>query len=257
MNKLIFLTSHITLLSDLVYPGELRQPGLRADCFEIWKPQKDLFIARRISVGENKLFSFRLFSVPRSLLQFLFLTRLTYKNQLHWFRSDQPWGHKYPSITRLLKTQNKVRNYLRQTELLHSMPDKCYRFPRVRTRTAVIQRVTKSGGSFWSRKKSGTNNPTCIHSTPRTKHFIRQWQFLDEYAGFLHINSCCPESLPCFIYKQKECPVYFSTICPWSYQVSKSTYSRNCKGKSIPLQASTGPEGFRKFRLPDFKTIGT
>jgi hypothetical protein len=27
--------------------------------------------------------------------------------------------------------------------------------------------------------------------------------------------------------------------------------------KAIPLQARTGPEGFRRFRLPDFKTIDT
>jgi len=29
------------------------------------------------------------------------------------------------------------------------------------------------------------------------------------------------------------------------------------KGKTIPLQAWTGPEGSRRLRLPDFKTIGT
>ena len=29
------------------------------------------------------------------------------------------------------------------------------------------------------------------------------------------------------------------------------------KGKAIPLQAWTGPEGSRRMRLPDFKTIGT
>jgi hypothetical protein len=29
------------------------------------------------------------------------------------------------------------------------------------------------------------------------------------------------------------------------------------KGKAIPLQAWTGPEGSRKLRLPDFKTAGT
>ena len=29
------------------------------------------------------------------------------------------------------------------------------------------------------------------------------------------------------------------------------------KGKTIPLQAWTGPEGTRRLRLPDFKTIGT
>jgi hypothetical protein len=29
------------------------------------------------------------------------------------------------------------------------------------------------------------------------------------------------------------------------------------KGKAIPLQAFRGPEGSRRLRLPDFKTIGT
>jgi hypothetical protein len=31
----------------------------------------------------------------------------------------------------------------------------------------------------------------------------------------------------------------------------------NGKGKAIPLQAWTGPEGSRRLKLPDFKTIGT
>ena len=29
------------------------------------------------------------------------------------------------------------------------------------------------------------------------------------------------------------------------------------KGKAIPSQAWTGPEGYRRLRLPDFKTIAT
>jgi len=29
------------------------------------------------------------------------------------------------------------------------------------------------------------------------------------------------------------------------------------KGKAIPLQTWTGPEGSRRLRLPDFKTIST
>jgi len=29
------------------------------------------------------------------------------------------------------------------------------------------------------------------------------------------------------------------------------------KGKAIPLQAWTGPEGCRRLRLPDFMTFGT
>ena len=29
------------------------------------------------------------------------------------------------------------------------------------------------------------------------------------------------------------------------------------KGKAIPVQAWTGPEGCRRLRLPDFETLGT
>jgi hypothetical protein len=29
------------------------------------------------------------------------------------------------------------------------------------------------------------------------------------------------------------------------------------KGKAIPLQALTGPEGSRRLKLPDFKTFGS
>jgi hypothetical protein len=29
------------------------------------------------------------------------------------------------------------------------------------------------------------------------------------------------------------------------------------KGKAIPLQALTDPEGSRRLRVPDFKTVGT
>jgi hypothetical protein len=35
------------------------------------------------------------------------------------------------------------------------------------------------------------------------------------------------------------------------------TKKKEVKGKAIPLQALTGPEGSRRMRLPDFKTIGT
>jgi hypothetical protein len=33
--------------------------------------------------------------------------------------------------------------------------------------------------------------------------------------------------------------------------------STDIKGKAIPLQTWTGPEGSRKLRFPDFKTINT
>jgi hypothetical protein len=40
------------------------------------------------------------------------------------------------------------------------------------------------------------------------------------------------------------------------HKSTKSVYSKG-KGKAIPLQAWAGPEGSRRLRLPDFKTIGT
>jgi hypothetical protein len=36
-----------------------------------------------------------------------------------------------------------------------------------------------------------------------------------------------------------------------------NTYTGQLKGKAIQLLAWTGPEGTRRLRLPDFKTIGT
>jgi hypothetical protein len=41
-----------------------------------------------------------------------------------------------------------------------------------------------------------------------------------------------------------------------SYEL-KGNYIYMCKGKPIPLQALTGPEGSRRLRLSDFKIIGT
>jgi len=36
-----------------------------------------------------------------------------------------------------------------------------------------------------------------------------------------------------------------------------SIFRHKGKGKAIPLEAWTGPEGSRRMRLPDFKTIGS
>ena len=48
--------------------------------------------------------------------------------------------------------------------------------------------------------------------------------------------------------------VIFS-ICSIKHHIVKG--KGKGKGKAIPLQAWTGPEGSRRLRLPDFKTIGT
>ena len=46
------------------------------------------------------------------------------------------------------------------------------------------------------------------------------------------------------------------TVC-YSSNPAVLTCSSNTAGKAIPLQAWTGPECFRRFRLPDFKKIDT
>jgi len=45
---------------------------------------------------------------------------------------------------------------------------------------------------------------------------------------------------------------FAARICQEVYWID-----RKCKGKVIPLKGWTGPEGSRRLRLPDFKTIGT
>jgi len=41
------------------------------------------------------------------------------------------------------------------------------------------------------------------------------------------------------------------------HKIRKTNYNVKGKVKAIPLQVWTGPEGFRRLRLPDFKAIGT
>jgi hypothetical protein len=48
-------------------------------------------------------------------------------------------------------------------------------------------------------------------------------------------------------------PIYFCL----SVRTPRRRTINTVKGKRIPLQAWTGPEGSRRLRLPDFKTIGT
>jgi hypothetical protein len=43
----------------------------------------------------------------------------------------------------------------------------------------------------------------------------------------------------------------------YEYYISTRPHGLNVRGKAIPLQSWTCPEGARKLKLPDFKTIGT
>jgi hypothetical protein len=46
------------------------------------------------------------------------------------------------------------------------------------------------------------------------------------------------------------------TWTAWS-KSKNELFLKKGKDKTIPLQALTGPEGSRRLRLPDFRTIGT
>ena len=52
--------------------------------------------------------------------------------------------------------------------------------------------------------------------------------------------------------------VAVNSVCLWQmlYTDLYEAIKGKGKGKAIPLLALTGPEGGRKLRLPDFKTIG-
>jgi hypothetical protein len=48
----------------------------------------------------------------------------------------------------------------------------------------------------------------------------------------------------------------FRSVITYASETSVLKQCKSKKGKAIPLQAWIGPEGSRRLRLPDFKTIG-
>jgi hypothetical protein len=58
--------------------------------------------------------------------------------------------------------------------------------------------------------------------------------------------------------------IFFFTIFRCKFPLKENYLKSDCdssiykvKGKAIPLQALTGPEGSRMLKFPDFKTIDT
>jgi len=73
---------------------------------------------------------------------------------------------------------------------------------------------------------------------------IRKEDFFIIHTKYTKIQK---KTFPNLIFAKYVASIGFTTIV---FQVKG-------KGKAIPLQAWTGPEGSRRLRLPDFKTIGT
>jgi hypothetical protein len=53
------------------------------------------------------------------------------------------------------------------------------------------------------------------------------------------------------------CIIFVSAMSDIKREDLSLIYIKHHKDQAIPLQAWTGPEGSRRLRLPDFKTIGT
>ena len=50
-------------------------------------------------------------------------------------------------------------------------------------------------------------------------------------------------------------PCVATFIVRSAYKISSLSFPHFCKGKAVPLQAWSGPEGSRKLRFPDFMTM--
>jgi hypothetical protein len=86
------------------------------------------------------------------------------------------------------------------------------------------------------------------------------------FQGFVknEFEQCCRQtiSLPNpYTYDKRATyfPIHdYFVLGSFSCHLQKSFYPLGKgKGRAIPLQALTDPEGSRRVRLPDFKTIGT
>jgi hypothetical protein len=69
-----------------------------------------------------------------------------------------------------------------------------------------------------------------------------------------NVNFPCPAKV---VVKVKHSHYMYNVYCNVLSTCNKSKVRGIMKGKAIPLQAWTVPEGSRRLRLPDFKTIGT
>ena len=81
-----------------------------------------------------------------------------------------------------------------------------------------------------------------------------------DIRSFAHVNIECLDN------RYKKLDIYISAPILDDYEYIPVAYVKrtawfegkgNAKGKAIQLQAWGGPEGSRRLRLPDFKTIGT
>ena len=87
-----------------------------------------------------------------------------------------------------------------------------------------------------------------------TLHFFRLRSAAMKRCNVMLIGSACWDKRPTLV---RGWSVKFSASTRDGNIIGKILFSLVGKGKTIPLQAWTGPEGSRRLRLPDLKSVGT
>jgi len=100
---------------------------------------------------------------------------------------------------------------------------------------------------LWTRCKTGTAGPLQFLSEYRwSSGRGREMKLTNRVCLVPGLRMCGAPS-----------PQIYIPSWPSQGQLYLSRLCNKGKGKAIPLQAWTGPEGSRRLRLPDFKTVGT
>ena len=119
----------------------------------------------------------------------------------------------------------------------------CFYVCAVRWLECILQSAVLSKACF---HRHCISNPTYLMTCRRRRRrHHHHHQYLFSVSFLLHFN-CVAELTVWFT-----CMLNLSLLCVWYVDLT------NSKGKAIPLQAWTGPEGSRRLRFPDFKTVGT
>jgi len=98
------------------------------------------------------------------------------------------------------------------------------------------------------------------------RHFAKHKDFVCSYSSSLPVHELFSEIGTHFLFREKARKIQVHSPIILRHKYRYIILSCMClvfttfvsvKGKAIPLQAWTGPEGSWRLRLPDFKTVST
>jgi len=154
-----------------------------------------------------------------------------------------------------------------QNDRNHSPDDITHRTTGILEHTAVkVSKLTKiTRNSPHCCHNPGFSNVDSLTSEMSYVCMLTKQKFTSHFLPFVTYRTACQYNLRIYSMKLQVIPRLYLGIHHKGLKKKKKNFCRilqcsaqhkNCK-KAIPLQAWTGPEGSRRLRLPDFKTIGT